>query len=520
MTTVVSVSPYSGLPVRYDFSHTDIDRVQQAISMVFEQHVGSDVVLSVLQWLISRNMMAHFPFIGNRSYSFILSQLRQLAPLQRHNVELPMDVLRLIAIHSNITGHPMINLTCKALLPRGVLFNMVRDIPLVVMELLLYVQVTAANELMMVQLCNAVRRSPICNKRQIDAMGDNIIHNMLRAQFFSQDMVSNEIFLKMTIHQLLKHHIITQPMTIMHINDVAVRDFRRNREVPNSFTKQWIGKKLKTTQHNESRDDMGFFMVHCEKVVRLTINDKVTALYFTDDDVMVLPRYTYGVSIGGPGKYIADGTIKSLTEILSAIMHSGNDSHAHAKLFIEDFSDHDWVIVRSADIMPLLNVMCSVYDAELPTALTFADADYMTTDNAPLPYRDIPLLTGDTAAILAQIPWLPEIAESVSRVDRRSVWVGGPSQYYINMVSLEHASPWHGNTQSMGLATSVPPTAVMPPPPLADPFQQPALGLPVPQPPYMGGFQPGFGQPPYMAGFQPGFVAGVPFPTQQFQPPM
>lgn len=85
--------------------------------------------------------------------------MRDRAPLvTTSDIELPLDVVKLIALHLNITGHPMINLTCKALLPNRLFNILLAYVPELLREMLLYVNVTASNELMLAQTTVALCR--------------------------------------------------------------------------------------------------------------------------------------------------------------------------------------------------------------------------------------------------------------------------------------------------------------------------------------------------------------------------
>lgn len=171
--TFTTVSPYSGLPVQYTFLPHHIEAMQRyCVRAGFSEY---NIRYDFINELIT----------GVKPYTSPYTEARmnriKLPPRRQHDVVLPDDIITAIAVHSNIAGTAMINLTCKRLLPRDPIFKLFDDIPGIVCNMLPYVKVTTGNQLLVSQLTRSYCVRMLNDILELPVNADNLVHNMVRS---------------------------------------------------------------------------------------------------------------------------------------------------------------------------------------------------------------------------------------------------------------------------------------------------------------------------------------------------
>lgn len=171
--TFTTVSPYSGLPVQYTFLPHHIEAIQRYCVRAgfFEYNIQYDFINELITGVK--------PYTSKHTNAKMRKV--KLPPRRQHDVTLPDDIITVIAVHSNIAGTAMINLTCKRLLPRDPIFKLLADIPGLVHNMLPYVKVTTGNQLLVSQLARSYCSSMVIGMAVLPVNADNLVHNMVRS---------------------------------------------------------------------------------------------------------------------------------------------------------------------------------------------------------------------------------------------------------------------------------------------------------------------------------------------------
>lgn len=168
-----AVSPYTGLSVQYKFLPHHIEAIQRYCvrAGISEHNIRYDFI---------HELITGAKHYANSDIRKALMRHR-IPPRCQHNVVLPDDLFKVIATHCNIASTPMINLTCKLLLPRDPIFKLLVDFPKIVLGMLPHVKATVGDQLLMSQLARACCILNPHNIISIRTTENNLIHNLVRS---------------------------------------------------------------------------------------------------------------------------------------------------------------------------------------------------------------------------------------------------------------------------------------------------------------------------------------------------